>query len=330
MKTALIGCGNISRVHLAALDAMEDVTLAAVADCVPERARAAAEAHGCRAYTDYSEMLDREHPDVVHICTPHYLHVEMACAALERGCHVLCEKPGAITKESLSLLRLAQTKSGKACGICFQNRYNAGALLAKHLLEKEAYGKLTAAAAHVLWSRDEHYYSDGWHGKKATEGGGVLGNQAVHTVDLLRWLVGADMVSCTSHIANDHLQGVIEVEDTALVRMRYANGILAQLDATVAFSCDAKVQIDLICERGTLRLEGADLYLICSDGAVEKLTDQVQNATVGKDYWGGGHPALFHDFYDCVRTGRPFAIDFYEGGKATEDFLRFYETANEY
>ncbi len=327
MRTALIGCGNISRVHLAALDAMEDVELAAVADCRPERARAAGEAHACRAYTDYLQMLDAEQPDVVHICTPHDLHVEMACEALSRGISVLCEKPCAITAESLARLRAAQDKSGRYCGVCFQNRYNAGAILAKRLLAGETHGRLIAAAAHVLWCRGADYYSDDWHGKKAREGGGVLVNQAVHTVDLLRWLVGADMVSCTAHIANDHLQGVTEVEDTALVRMRYANGITAQLDATVAFSCDAKVQIDLICEGGTLRLEGADLFWLSADGKVEKLTDKVQNATVGKDYWGGGHPALFHDFYACVREKRPFSLDFHEGGKATEDFLRFYEAA---
>ena len=329
MKAVLIGCGNISRVHLAALDAMEDVTVAAVADCIPERAETAAKAHGCRAYCDYIEMLDTERPDVVHICTPHHLHVDMACEALERGANVLCEKPCAITKESLERLRAAQTKSGRVCGVCFQNRYNAGALLAKKLLEEKTCGRLLAAAAHVLWCRGADYYSDGWHGKKAKEGGGVLVNQAVHTVDLLRFLVGADMASCTAHIANDHLQGVIEVEDTALVRMRYENGITAQLDATVAFPCNAKVLIDLICENATLRLEGAELYRIGPDGTAEKLTEQVQNATVGKDYWGGGHPALFHDFYACVRAGRPFAIDFYDGGKATEDFLRFYEAAKQ-
>ena len=327
MKAALIGCGNISHVHLAALDAMDDVDLAAVADCVPERAEAAAKQHGCRAYTDYLEMLDAECPDVVHICTPHHLHVPMACEALRRGINVLCEKPCAITADSLALLRNAQSQSGKVCGVCFLNRCNAGAVLAKQLLSEESCGKLIAAAAHLLWSRDAEYYSDGWHGKKATEGGGVLVNQAVHTVDLLHWLIGADLIDCTAHIANDHLQGVIEVEDTALVRMRYENGVTAQLDATVAFACNAKVQIDLICEKATLRLEGADLYQIAPSGEIEKLTDVVHGATVGKDYWGAGHPALFHDFYDCVRTGSPFAVDFFEGGKATEDFLRFYEAA---
>ena len=328
MKTALIGCGNISRVHLAALNAMEDVQLVGVADCVPARAEKAAAANGCRAYTDYLEMLDAEQPDVVHICTPHYLHVPMACDALSRGVNVLCEKPCAITKEGLLRLRKAQTESGKTCGVCFQNRYNAGAVLAKQLLLEERWGKLQAAAGHVLWCRGADYYSDAWHGKKATEGGGVLVNQAVHTVDLLRYFAGADMVDCAAHIANDHLQGVIEVEDTALVRMRFANGVTAQMDATVAFSCNAKVQIDLFCEKGVLRLEGAELYAVLPDGSVQKLTEDVQNATVGKDYWGGGHPALFHDFYACVREGRPFALDFFEGGKATEDFLRFYAAAN--
>ena len=327
MRAVVIGCGNISRVHLAALDAMEDVTLVAVADCVAARAEKAAKQHGCRAYTDYITMLDEERPDTVHICTPHYLHVDMACEALRRGCNVLCEKPCAISADGLARLRQAQKESGKQCGVCFQNRYNAGVKLAKELLSSSAYGKLQAAAAHVLWCRGADYYSDEWHGKKATEGGGVLVNQSIHTVDLLRYLIGADMQSCTAHISNDHLQGVIDVEDTALVRMVYENGITAQMDATVAFSCNASVQIDLFCEKGNLHLEGAELYAFSNDGRVEKLTGKVQNATVGKDYWGGGHPALFRDFYSCVREEKPFSIDFFEGGKATEDFLRFYAAA---
>ena len=117
------------------------------------------------------------------------------------------------------------------------------------------------------------------------------------------------------------------MEDTALVRMVYANGITAQMDATVAFSRNASVQIDLFCEKGNLHLEGAELYAFSDDGRVEKLTGKVQNATVGKDYWGGGHPALFRDFYSCVREEKLFSIDFFEGGKATEDFLRFYAAA---
>ena len=327
MRAALIGCGNISSVHFAALATMEDVTVVAAADCIAERAEAAAQANGCRAYTDYIKMLDVECPDTVHICTPHYLHVEMTCAALKRGINVLCEKPCAISAEGLQRLREAQKKSGKVCAVCFQNRYNAGVVLAKQLLADGVYGKLQAAAAHVLWSRGADYYGDDWHGKLATEGGGVLVNQAVHTEDLLRYLIDAEMIECTAHIANDHLQGIIEVEDTALVRMQYANGVTAQLDATVAFSCNTKVQIDLICEEGTLRLEGADLYRIDNGGEIEKLTGAAHNATVGKSYWGDGHPTLIRDFYACVREGRPFAVDFFEGGKATEDFLRIYAAA---
>ena len=173
MKVALIGCGNISKKHFEALEALNNVSLCAVADIRPARAEAAAKQYGGRAYTDYKEMLAREKPDAVHICTPHDLHVPMALDALKFGCHVFCEKPAAITPDDLDALQKAQTESGRQVGVCFQNRCNTGAKEAKRLLEAETYGKLLAIRASVDWCRGEDYYSDDWHGKKAREGGGV-------------------------------------------------------------------------------------------------------------------------------------------------------------
>ena len=99
MRVSVIGCGNISNVHLEILASMEGIEISSVADIVAEKADKAAEKYGCKAYYDYRKMLDEEHPDVVHICTPHYLHVEMAVEALSRDIHVLCEKPCAMNRE---------------------------------------------------------------------------------------------------------------------------------------------------------------------------------------------------------------------------------------
>ena len=108
MKSAIIGCGRIAPVHARALEKMADAQLVACADIDQEKARAFAGEYGITAFTDYREMLDSLPLDVVHICTPHHLHVEMAEDALSRGIHVLLEKPGAISREGFHRLVAAQ------------------------------------------------------------------------------------------------------------------------------------------------------------------------------------------------------------------------------
>ena len=329
MNVALIGCGSISKKHLEALSALEDVTLCAAVDIRPDRAGAVAAQYGCRAYADYKEMLRREAPDSVHICTPHDLHVPMALDALQAGCHVFCEKPAAITLADLRALQKAQKESGRQVGVCFQNRCNTGAKEAKRLLEAETYGKLLAIRASVDWHREADYYSDDWHGKKEREGGGVLINQAIHTLDLVQYFAASPAATLQAHTANDHLQGVIDVEDTALVRCRFQNGVLARLNATTAFACNASVVIDLFVEQGVLRLEGAVLSFVDPEGGVTTLARPTVSATGSKSYWGTGHRKLIKEFYRCLKTGEPFAIDAFEGGKAVELFLAAYRSAAE-
>ena len=327
MKVALIGCGNISKKHLEALAPLDDVTLCAAADIRAERSEAVCAQYGGNAYGDYIEMLQKEQPDAVHICTPHDLHVPMALDALQAGCHVFCEKPAAITMDGLRKLQEAQKQSGRQVGVCFQNRCNAGAVKAKQLLQDEAFGRLLAIRASVDWCRGADYYSDDWHGKKAREGGGVLINQAIHTLDLVQYFAGSPALSLQAHMANDHLQGVIDVEDTALVRCRFQNGVLAQLNATTAFAANAPVLIDLFTERTLLRLEGATLSRVEADGSAVILAQPDTHARGSKAYWGTGHRTMIAAFYRCAETGEPFPVDAFEGGKAVELFLAAYRSA---
>ena len=124
MKISIVGCGGISRTHIGAVREIPDARIISVADCIPERAEAAAKQCGAKAYTSLEDMLAGEKPDVLHICTPHYLHVPMAVYAMERGVDVLCEKPCAMTEGQLEELRECQRRTRRQFGVCFQNRYN--------------------------------------------------------------------------------------------------------------------------------------------------------------------------------------------------------------
>jgi UDP-N-acetyl-2-amino-2-deoxyglucuronate dehydrogenase len=326
MKVSVVGCGGISKCHLNALSEMDDIEISSVVDIKLDRADAAAEKYNCKAYYDFDTMLKEDKPDSIHICTPHYLHVPMAIEALSRDINVLCEKPCAINYEDLSKLRLAQSMCSVQFGVCFQNRYNSSVKLVKDLIDKKTYGNITAARASVNWCRNEDYYSDDWHGTLEKEGGGVLVNQSIHTLDLMRYLVGKNVKAVTGHVYNDHLKGKIEVEDTANVRFVYDDGMIALFNATTAFSMNADIIIDLFCEKATLRIEGDNAYVINSDG-IEQLHLAESSSFVGKNYWGRSHGLLIKDFYDCIKNDRKFPIDAYEGGKAVDEFLTIYKSS---
>lgn len=326
MKTAVIGCGNISRVHLRVLESIPDAEIAGVVDIKPERAHEAAIKYGAKEYGSFTQLLRELKPDVVHICTPHYLHTAMAIEALESGANVFVEKPCSVTATEAESLLAAQKKSGKQLGVCFQNRYNSCVQYVKDVVESGKLGCVKAIRAFVTWSRGADYYSDDWHGTLDKECGGVLINQAIHTVDLVQYL-GGGCKSLTAHISNDHLKGIIEVEDNASVRMELGCDGTALLYATTAYGENSGVLVEVLFENGKLRFEGDKLFSIGEKGSISEIEVSASAVCHGKSYWGSGHSLIINDFYDCIKTGRKFEIDALEGAKAAKIVAACYKSA---
>ena len=327
MNISIVGCGSISRTHIEAVFGIDGARIISVADCVPERAEAAAEKCGAKAYTSLESMLDSEKPDVLHICTPHYLHVPMAVYAMERGVDVLCEKPCAMTAEQLSALRECQKETGRHFGVCFQNRYNRSVLFLKHIIDSGELGPVRGMRAFVTWRRDADYYASGdWRGTKEYEGGGVLINQALHTLDLLN-LLGGGVSAVTAHASNDHLRGIIDVEDTVSVLAEFSAGFRGLFYATTAHAVTSPIMLEVNFSSKTLRIEGNSVFEI-GDGIITPVLDTEKAVGLsGKACWGSGHLALIRDFDDARESGRPFAIDSFEGGRAVELMLAIYKSA---
>lgn len=327
MKVALVGCGGISHIHIQGILDDGRAQLVCVADIKPERAQKAAQRTGAAAFTDLDEMLDKTQPDVLHICTPHYLHVPMALNAMERGIHVLIEKPCAVTVEELEELRAAQLKTALKVGTCFQNRYNRSAAKLKKILEdKELCGALLGVRGFVTWNRGEGYYSDDWHGRMKMECGGVAINQSIHTLDMMQYLAGP-VKSVKGHVFNDHLEGKIEVEDTATALLEFENGASGIFYATTANSVDSPVFAEFICENTVFRMEGDSLYEVTSDGFEIVKTPPEEEELPGKACWGTGHASLIKDFYSAILEDRPFELDAFEGGNAVEIVLGIYRSS---
>lgn len=287
MKVCIVGYGAIGPVHAEAVAAIDGAELYAICDCNREVADAAAREHQVKAFYDYNLCLKDKEIDCVHICTPHYLHFSMITKALDAGKYVVVEKPAVMKKEEWDVL-FANYDTSKVFPIV-QNRTNPCVQKLKEI--SGDLGKLRGVKGIVTWFRDEKYYqSASWRGTWQYEGGGVLINQAIHTLDLMVYFAGAVREADTM-MMNSSLKGVIEVEDTVVSHMTFESGAKGIFYATNGYSKNTPVQIEWDFEKAEVIYTHGRLYLngegICSDS----------DTYAGKIYWGGGHKRTLMDFY---------------------------------
>lgn len=319
-RVAVIGCGSISANHVNAIIKSGN-TLCALCDVNYANAKKLMDKFGLEnlpVYENYQKMIDEVRPDSVHVCTPHYLHAEMTVYALEKGVNVLCEKPVCMRPDELDTLRRTATKSSAKLGVCQQNRYEKSMLTLKELCKDG----VSAAFGHVVWKRDADYYLSGeWRGKWDTEGGGVMINQALHTLDIMQWLCGMpDFV--TANVSNDHLKDVIEVEDTACALFEYENKPSFNFFATTSADASFPVMIRLRLPSGDFI--NAENDLITQNGNVIYSTQKGE--VIGKSVWGMGHLTLIKDFYRCLTEGEDFPIGLEEAEKVVRLILSMYKS----
>lgn len=318
-KAAIIGCGGIAQVHAAVLSALGEAVLTACADIRPERAEAMAGEYGCRAYSSLEEMLEKETIDVLHICTPHYLHTPMIKEAEKRGMAVFSEKPPVISRAQWEELK---NVTSIPVGICFQNRYNQSTLYMKELLREKA-GKVLGARAFVTWHRDKEYYTESdWRGSLETEGGGALINQSIHTMDLLIDLIGKP-ISIQAACHNYHLHGITEVEDTMEAYLLFQD-CAALFYASTAYSWDAPVILELHCENLTMKMEEERVTVSHRDQHREEISFPQKETPIGKAYWGNGHYTCIQDFYKALMDGKQPPIGIPQIADTVEMMLNAY------
>lgn len=325
-RAAIVGAGDISRVHLGALRGL-GVEVAAIVDGDLGRAAERAEPVGAATFPDVEAMLGSLAVDVVHVCTPHDQHLPIVRSALAAGSHVLVEKPLAHTLADAERLVEAAEASAQKVGVCLQNRYNPTSVAMKQAVDGGALGRVVAGSATVVWSRKAGYYAaKPWAGRTERAGGGVLINQAIHTIDLLQWLIGP-----VSGVAGQAMRLIpidgVDVEDTATFTMTHrvddgAADVRSTMWATNANEVDQPVTIDLTCERGTLSLRG-DLLITDADGGTRVVTDNPPSSDAPA-YWGRSHEELIADFYARLGEAEPFWIGPREAIKAQRVLAEVY------
>lgn len=296
-RAAVIGLGDISGIHLTAIEKNPEIVLAAVCD-IDEKKRVQAPA-GVPFYTDYQEMLRGEKPDVVHVCLPHYLHVPVSEFCASEGVNVFCEKPVALNaQQGREFVEFEAAHPNVRIGICLQNRLNESVEMLKELIDSGRYGKVTGAKGIVPWARPKSYYDvKPWRGKWETAGGGCMINQSVHTLDLLYFLCGP--ICSLRATVGQVLDYGIEVEDSVTASLDFANGARGLFVATVANYKNESVQISVQMEQAEFAIIENVLYRIGEDGNKERLVEDAKFSGT-KFYYGASHGKLINKFYKAL------------------------------
>ncbi|MBD1228156.1 Gfo/Idh/MocA family protein [Xenorhabdus griffiniae] len=330
IKFALVGCGRISKNHFNSLEVHKNnAELVAVCDTDPVALNAATEKTGAKGFDNLHNMLDNISADIIILTTPSGLHPEQAIACLEKGFHVITEKPMATRFSDGEEMVKAADKAGKRLFVVKQNRLNATLQLLKRAVEEKRFGQINMVHLNVFWTRPQDYYDQAaWRGTWEFDGGAFM-NQASHYIDLLEWLIGP--VRDIQAMMSTHLD--IEAEDTGVLNIRWRNGALGSVAVTMCtYPKNLEGSITILGEKGSVRVGGLAVNEIQEwNFADEKDYDQqVKNANYETtSVYGFGHPLYYKNVIDVMRGEAEPITDGREGLKSLELLIAAYLAARD-
>ncbi len=332
LGVGLVGCGQIVPRHVQAIGETPGLTVRAVCDIDRERCDTWSKRLGVPGFLKIEDLLRRTDVSVVVICTPNYLHVPMARAALAAGKHAVVEKPLALSASEARGLGREFRKAGLSLFSVLQVRFNPAVQASLDLVRGGGLGRLYVASMIQRWHRGPAYFDgdQNWHGKKALEGGALF-TQGIHYIDLLLQFAGsvAEVSARTTTLAHD-----IETEDAAVAHVRYASGALGVIEFSLdVYPRNLEASLTLIGEKGTVVIGGT---------AANELTlwnVQAQSAPTGlaavtpNDYNGAyvgsppNHADIYRNAIANLRDGVPIAVPAESAAQSIQVIEAIYESA---
>ncbi len=328
LNVAIVGCGRISVSYADAFRKLKKyVNVCYAVDTDLKKAQEFAAPFNCNYTTDTDEIFNKG-IDAVHLCLPHYLHPVIAIKAMKAGIHVLVEKPIAITLQEADEMLRVQKETGVKLGVIFQTRYTKSVKVLKELVQSGKMGKILGARSYLTWNRPYSYYEGSdWKGTWDKEGGGVLIDQAIHSIDRVRYILGSDAEWIEGSIHN-YCHEEIKVEDAAEAVIKFKNGCIYNLYACNLYSDNSPVTIEIFGENGRAGLI-QDLGFIEKDGMYTEIRSAYEEVSVGPNYWGSSHHIQLKDFYLSVLNDAPVKVDGIEGKKTLEIIKGIYKSSQE-
>ena len=334
MKYALIGCGRISPNHIAAAQANE-LDFVAMCDidesCMEDKALKFKLGNEVKRYTDYIQLLETEKPDLVAICTESGKHAAIALDCIKRGVNCIIEKPIALSiKDADDIIKAAVKEHVKVCA-CHQNRFNRSVQIIREAIDMNRFGRLFYGTAHIRWCRDHEYYDRAaWRGTWEQDGGALM-NQCIHNIDLLRWMMGSDIVEVVG--MTDQLNHpYIQAEDLGIALIKFKNGSYGIVEGTTdVYPKNLEETLYIFGEKGTVKAGGQSVNVIEEWNFSDMLDDP---ATIKERFhenppsvYGFGHKPLYADVIHAIKQDRQPYVNAVEGKKALELVLGIYKSA---
>lgn len=336
MKYALIGCGRISPNHIEAAK-NNHLEFVAMSDIDPEKMNEKSERFGLdtvRKYIDYKKLLEIEKPELVAIATESGKHAAIALDCIEAGCHVIIEKPIALSIADADAIITAGKKAGVVVCANHQNRFNKSVQYMRKALDQGRFGRLSHGAAHVRWNRGKSYYDQAsWRGTWEQDGGCLM-NQCIHNIDLLRWFMGDEVdevVAYTDQIQHKYL----EAEDLGMALVKFSNGSYGLIEGTTnVYPRNLEETLYIFGEKGTAKAAGTSDNIIEEWSFADGLDDSAEVKERFSDnppnIYGFGHTPLYADVIEAINTGRSPLVDGEAGKRALELVLAIYKSAAEH
>ncbi|MEG0904522.1 MAG: Gfo/Idh/MocA family oxidoreductase [Lachnospiraceae bacterium] len=334
MRYALIGCGRIATNHVKAVlnNALEFV---AVCDVIPENMESLLEKHdlqkdtSIKRYNDYKQMIAENKIDLVGIATESGNHAEIALYCIDKGIHLIIEKPIAMSiQDADEIVRCAKEKGVKVSA-CHQNRFNTAVQEMRKAVESGRFGTLSHGSIHVRWNRNENYYTQApWRGKWASDGGALM-NQCIHGIDLLRWMMG-DEIEEVYGATRQQFHDYLEAEDLGMAVVKFKNGAVATIEGTTnVYPQNLEETLYLFGKTGTVKLGGTstnniDVWNFADETEEDHEKKGLEEAT--SNVYGNGHTSLYADVIDAIEHDRAPYVDAVAGRNALELVLAIYKS----
>ena len=329
VRFGVVGCGAISTQHFEAIDAVEGARLVAVASASIGSARAAGERRHVPWMTELDDLVARDDVDAVVLCTPSGLHAKQAIVALRHGKHVIIEKPIALSDEDANAVIAEGIHQRRTVGVISQRRFDPILQQAHSAVTNGALGRPILIVGEALLNRPQTYYDSAlWRGTRSLDGG-VLMNQAIHIIDLVRW-IGGPVSSITAKIAT--LNHQMEAEDTAILNICFCNGSLGLVFASTSVAKSLSQELRIYGDRGNIRIVGDEAiewnlvdgkHLVPAAKALNNPSQALAPATWGTD--ASGHILQYTDFVSAVINKRAPRVTGEDGQNALRLVTAAYE-----
>lgn len=329
LRFAIIGCGRISKIHTSVIPELSGAKITAVCDIVEERAKNYAEKFKCELYKDYRELIKSKDVDIVDICTPTYLHAEMAIRAAESGKHLIVEKPMALSLADANAMVKASEDNRVKLFVVKQNRYNPPIVKLKEAIDEGRFGKIFYGNTTVFWHRDHSYYDEHEWFRVRGKGGGVLINQASHNIDMLVWLMGpVESVYAKVGIMTHK----IETEDLGLAILKFKSGAWGTVEATTSvFPRNIEGSVSIFGENGSVKVGGIQMNEMQLWEFKDFKTEDglySQHSNTPPNIYGFGHIKFMEDVLKAFHGEKTPFLDGIDGKTSLEVILAMYESVS--